>query len=25
VGSTWSGSVKRITTLTRDLYRSVAG
>ncbi|MBF8190813.1 hypothetical protein ITP53_34930 [Nonomuraea sp. K274] len=23
-GGTWSGSVKRITTLTRDLYRSVA-
>ncbi|MFG1705682.1 hypothetical protein ACFLIM_21045 [Nonomuraea sp. M3C6] len=23
-GSTWSGSVKRITTLTRDLYRSVS-
>ncbi|MEO3792280.1 hypothetical protein ABGB14_18870 [Nonomuraea sp. B10E15] len=25
VGGTWSGSVKRITRLTRDLYRSVAG
>jgi hypothetical protein len=24
VGGTWSSSVKRITTLTRDLYRSVA-
>jgi hypothetical protein len=24
VGGTWSGSVKRVTTLTRDLYRSVS-